>query len=268
MAALVAKDTPAAALAVEAVEDLAHRVDGTVTSANHANLVAGKGDGIAKVRGHHEGARRIAQVNGLDIVSANACGAEKLGDRGLCGALYTGVAHVDHLALAAAEPLLTGHERVHACGGSAHGRRQGLLAHKNTRGSGVVGVDKAKGVVRCDKTSLGKRGDNVRGRGGHKQAHVLCRHALRGLPQIQTEQLERNGVRAVERHEVDESHRVALLCGYSFHSFGRSRVRRRSHWRQRLASRSASDSAKGHSYCLKLSRRSAAGAILGSSGAS
>ena len=65
-----------------------------------------------------------------------------------------------------------------------------------------------------------------------------------------------------------EDHQFALLCGYSFHSFGRSRVRRKSHWRQRDASRSASDSAKGHSYCLKLSRRSAAGAILASSGAS
>ena len=210
----------------------------------------------------------IAEVAYDRIPMLDKDSAEKLGDRGLCGALYTGVAHVDHLALAAAEPRLAGHERVHACGGSAHGRRQGLLAHKNARGSGVVGVDKAKGVVRRDKASLGKRGDNVRGRGGHKQAHVLCRHALRGLPQVQTEQLERNRMRAVERHEVDESHQFALLCGYSFHSFGRSRVRRRSHWRQRDASRSASDSAKGHSYCLKLSRRSAAGAILGSSGAS
>ena len=124
VAALVAKDAPPAALAVEVVEDLSHGVNGTVARANHACLVAGKGDGIAKVRGHHKGTHGIAQVNGLDIVSANACGAEKLGNRGLCGALYTGVAHVDHLALAAAEPRLAGHERVHVCGGSAHGRGQ------------------------------------------------------------------------------------------------------------------------------------------------
>ena len=42
VAALVAKDAPPAALAVEVVEDLSHGVNGTVARANHACLVAGK----------------------------------------------------------------------------------------------------------------------------------------------------------------------------------------------------------------------------------
>ena len=217
VAALVAEDAPTAALAVESVEDIAHGVNGAVARANDAHVVAGEGDGIPKVRGHHKGAHGIAQVDSLDVVGGDASGAEKLPHRGLRGALHAGIAHVDHLALVSAKPALAGHERLRALGGPAHGRGQGLLADKDARGSRVVGIDKAEGVVGRDEAPLGKRCGNVGGGGGHEQADVLRRHAPRSLLEVRTEQLERNEVRAVERHEVDESHRVALLCVYSFH---------------------------------------------------
>lgn len=67
--------------------DLSHGVNGTVARANHACLVAGKGDASPKCAGTTKGTYGIAQVNGLDIVSANACVMPRSSATVVCAAL-------------------------------------------------------------------------------------------------------------------------------------------------------------------------------------